>query len=100
MASALDAEAAGERWRNAIAELEYAERHGSPTAEVEQLANSVIEARVAMFHAGVAGSRALPAFLHTAQAPAPSTAPAQAQPTTSAEPRCPPPAQNADVALP
>ena len=57
------ADVAGERWRNALAELEYAERHGSPTDEVAQLANGVIEARVAMFQAGISRSRALPAHL-------------------------------------
>src|SRR5450432_4620903 len=57
---------AGERWRNALAELEYAERHDAPSAEVEQLANQVIEARVAMFQSGVQGGWALPAFLRTA----------------------------------
>jgi hypothetical protein len=59
----VDADASGERWRNALAELDYAERHGSPADEVEQLANGVIEARVAMFHTGLARARALPAYL-------------------------------------
>lgn len=54
---------AGERWRNALAELEYAERHGSPTDEVAQLAKGVIEARVAMFQAGITRGRALPPHL-------------------------------------
>lgn len=57
---------AGERWRNALAELEYAERHGAPAEEVEQLADRVIEARVAMFQSGVQGGWALPAFLRSA----------------------------------
>jgi hypothetical protein len=57
---------AGERWRNALAELEYAERHEAPAAEVEELANEVIEARVAMFQSGVQGGWALPAFLRSA----------------------------------
>jgi hypothetical protein len=57
---------AGERWRNALAELEYAERHGAPATEVEELANEVIEARVAMFQSGVQGGWALPAFLRSA----------------------------------
>jgi hypothetical protein len=57
---------AGERWRNALAELEYAERHNAPAAEVEELANQVIEARVAMFQSGVQGGWALPAFLRSA----------------------------------
>jgi hypothetical protein len=57
---------AGERWRNALAELEYAERHGAHATEVEELANEVIEARVAMFQSGVQGGWALPAFLRTA----------------------------------
>ncbi len=48
----VSADVAGERWRNALAELEYAERHGSPAEEVAQLARGVIEARVAMFQAG------------------------------------------------
>ncbi|HEY5049860.1 MAG TPA: hypothetical protein VII50_03100 [Acidothermaceae bacterium] len=60
------ADIAGERWRNALAELEYAKRHGSPADEVEQLVNGVIEARVAMFHAGIARHRALPAYLSPA----------------------------------
>jgi hypothetical protein len=59
----VDADVAGERWRNALAELAYAERHGSPTNEVAQLAKGVIEARVAMFQAGIARGRALPAHL-------------------------------------
>ena len=61
--AAIGAEAAGERWRNALAELEYARRHGSPADEVEQLVKGVIEARVAMFQAGIARGRALPACL-------------------------------------
>jgi hypothetical protein len=61
-----DADVAGERWRDALAELEYAERHGSPAAEVERLANAVIEARVAMFQSGVRGGWALPAFVQSA----------------------------------
>jgi hypothetical protein len=65
----LDADAAGERWRNALAKLEYAERHGSPADEVEQLAKGVIEARVAMFQAGITGGRALPAYLQTITLP-------------------------------
>jgi hypothetical protein len=64
--SADGADGAGERWRNALAELEYAERHGAPLAEVELLANQVIEARVAMFQSGVQGGWALPAFLRSA----------------------------------
>ncbi len=62
----IDVEAAGEGWRNALAELEYAERHGSTAAEVEQFAKGVVEARVAMFEAGIARHRALPANLSTA----------------------------------
>ncbi len=57
---------AGERWRNALAKLEYAERHEAPAIEVEELANQVIEARVAMFQSGVQGGWALPAFLRSA----------------------------------
>ncbi len=57
-----DADVAGEGWRNALAALEYAERHGSPTAELDLLATRVTEARVAMFQAAVAGNRALPAY--------------------------------------
>lgn len=64
--SADGGDGAGERWRNALAELEYAERHEAPSAEVEQLANEVIEARVAMFQSGVQGGWALPAFLRSA----------------------------------
>jgi hypothetical protein len=59
----VSADIAGERWRNALAELAYAERHGSPAEELAQLARGVIEARVAMFQAGVARARALPAHL-------------------------------------
>lgn len=62
----IDAGAAGERWRNALAELEYAERHGSTVAEVERYAKGVVEARVALFQAGIARYRALPANLSTA----------------------------------
>ena len=65
----LGADVAGERWRNALAELEYAERHGSPAAEVEQLAKSVIEARVAMFQAGITRGLALPAYLQVVALP-------------------------------
>ena len=62
----IDAEAAGEGWRTALAELEYAERHGSTAAEVEQFAKGVVEARVAMFEAGIARHRGLPANLSAA----------------------------------
>lgn len=58
--------AAGERWRNALANLEYAERHTASPLEVERLANDVIEARVTMFQTGVQGGWALPAFLQKA----------------------------------
>jgi len=61
-----DPDFVGERWRNALAELDYAERHGTPPDEVERLANEVIEARVAMFQAGVRGGWALPAFVQSA----------------------------------
>jgi|GEM_PF-2596885 hypothetical protein len=61
-----DADVAAERWRNAIAHLEYAERHTTPAVEVERLANEVIEARVAMFQSGVQGAWALPAFVQSA----------------------------------
>jgi hypothetical protein len=61
-----DPDAAGHRWRDALAQLEYAERHAAPPDEVERLANAVIEARVAMFQAGVRGGWALPAFLQRA----------------------------------
>jgi len=60
--------AAGERWRNALANLEYAERHTASSLEVERLANDVIEARVSMFQMGVQGGWALPAFLQIALA--------------------------------
>jgi hypothetical protein len=60
--------AAGERWRNALANLEYAERHTASPLEVERLANDVIEARVSMFQTGVQGGWALPAFLQNALA--------------------------------
>jgi hypothetical protein len=59
----VDADVAGERWRSALAELEYAERHGSPADEVAHLAKGVIEARVAIFQAGIARGRALPRYL-------------------------------------
>lgn len=62
----VDAEVAGERWRDALAQLEYAERHGALGADVERLADEVIEARVAMFQSGVKGGWALPAFLQSA----------------------------------
>jgi hypothetical protein len=61
-----DAGVAAERWRDALAQLEYAERHGDPAGEIEQLANRVIEARVAMFQSGVQSGWALPAFLQSA----------------------------------
>ena len=64
--AAIDAGAVGERWRNALAELDYAERHGSTAAEVEQYARGVVEARVALFQAGIARRRALPANLSIA----------------------------------
>lgn len=57
---------AGHRWRDALARLEYAERHGAPEAEVERLADEVIEARVAMFQAGLRGGWQLPSFLEAA----------------------------------
>jgi hypothetical protein len=61
-----DPEIAGQRWRDATAELEYAERRGAPPAEIERLAGEVIEARVAMFQAGVSGGWQLPDFLQAA----------------------------------
>jgi hypothetical protein len=61
-----DPEIAGERWRNALAQLEYAERHGAPEAEVERLADEVIEARVAMFQVGMRGGWQLPDFVQGA----------------------------------
>jgi hypothetical protein len=63
---AAEADVAGARWRDAVAQLEYAERHGSPAADVERLSNEVIEARVAMFQSGVQGGWALPAFVQSA----------------------------------
>jgi hypothetical protein len=66
---AVDGDIAGERWRNALAELDYAERHGSPADEVEQLSARVIEARIALFQAGVTGGRSLPAHLRTIRLP-------------------------------
>jgi len=59
-------ELAGRRWRDATAELEYAERHGAAPGEVERLAGEVIEARVAMFQAGVSSGWQLPPFLQAA----------------------------------
>lgn len=61
-----DPEIAGHRWRDAAARLEYAERHGAPPEEVERLADEVIEARVAMFQAGVSSGWQLPEFLQAA----------------------------------
>ena len=61
-----EVDAAGERWRDALAQLEYAERHGVSSAEVERLADEVIEARVAMFQSGLQSGWALPAFLQSA----------------------------------
>jgi hypothetical protein len=63
---AVDPEAAGKRWRDAAAQLEYAERHGASADEVERLADEVIEARVAMFQAGVSSGWQLPEFLQAA----------------------------------
>lgn len=57
---------AGQRWRDAIAELEYAERHGAAPGDVDRLADEVIEARVALFQAGVSGGWQLPEFLRAA----------------------------------
>jgi aminoglycoside/choline kinase family phosphotransferase len=62
----VDPEVAGQRWRDAAAQLEYAERHGAPAEEVERLADEVIEARVAMFQAGVSSGWQLPEFLQSA----------------------------------
>ena len=59
-------EIAGERWRDAVAELDYAERHGASPAELERLAADVIEARVELFQAGVRGGWQLPVFLQAA----------------------------------
>ena len=59
-------ENAGERWRDAVAELDYAERHGASPAELERLAAAVIEARVELFQAGVRGGWQLPVFLRAA----------------------------------
>lgn len=59
-------EIAGRRWRDATAELEYAERRGAAAAEIERLASEVIEARVAMFQAGVSSGWQLPEFLEVA----------------------------------
>lgn len=61
-----DPEHAGQRWRDALAELEYAERHGATPDEMERLSAAVIEARVAMFQAGVNGGWQLPSFLQAA----------------------------------
>lgn len=52
-----------ERWRNALAELEYAQRHGFSADELEQLTKSVVEAREAMFQAEITRGRVLPAYL-------------------------------------
>jgi hypothetical protein len=57
---------AWERWRDAAAELEYAERHGAPAADVERLAGEVFEARVALFQSAVNGGRELPEFAREA----------------------------------
>lgn len=65
----VNADVAGERWRNALAELEYAERHGSSADEVAQLSRGVIEARVAMFQAGITRHRALPSCVQVVALP-------------------------------
>jgi hypothetical protein len=57
---------AGQRWRDAVAELEYAERHGAAVAEVERLGDEVIEARVALFQAGVRNGWHVPHFVQAA----------------------------------
>ncbi len=59
-------ESAGQRWRDALAELEYAERHGAAPDEMERLSANVIEARVAMFQAEVNGGRQFPEFVKKA----------------------------------
>lgn len=57
---------AAERWRDAVAELDYAERHGTSPAELERLAADVIEARIELLQAGVRGGSQLPAYLQAA----------------------------------
>jgi hypothetical protein len=60
-----ESDLAAQRWRDALARLDYAERHRAPEDEIENLANAVIEAKVAMFHAGL-GNRPLPDFVQAA----------------------------------
>jgi hypothetical protein len=57
---------AAQRWRDALARLDYAERHKASEEEVEHLADAVIEAKVAMFQAGLVGGRPLPDFVQAA----------------------------------
>jgi hypothetical protein len=54
------------RWRDALARLDYAERHNAPEDDIEKLANAVIEAKVAMYQAGLLAHRALPDFVQAA----------------------------------
>jgi hypothetical protein len=60
-----ESDLAAQRWRDALARLDYAERHKAPEQEIEDLADAVIEAKVAMFQAGL-GNRALPDFVQAA----------------------------------
>ncbi len=61
-----ESDVAAQRWRDALARLDYAERHDASAVEVERLANAVIEAKVAMFQAGLLGGRPLPDFIQAA----------------------------------
>jgi triphosphoribosyl-dephospho-CoA synthetase len=61
-----DSDVAAQRWRDALARVDYAERHKASEEEVEGLADAVIEAKVAMFQAGLVGGRPLPEFVQAA----------------------------------
>ena len=61
-----ESDLAAQRWRDALARLDYAERHNASEEDVERLADAVIEAKVAMFQTGLLGSRPLPDFVQAA----------------------------------
>jgi hypothetical protein len=66
MYNAGESDLAAQRWRDALARLDYAERHKASEEEVEGLADAVIKAKVAMFQAGLVGGRPLPDFVQAA----------------------------------
>jgi hypothetical protein len=61
-----ESDLAAQRWRDALARLDYAERHKASEEEIEGLADAVIEAKIAMFQAGLVGGRTLPDFVQVA----------------------------------